>query len=438
MATTMTITSGVQCDTDQDIESDYAHHPSELVLDAKPNAHYTSQDLKNAIPSYCFQPSYVKSLQYLLRDFFVAGALMYLAHNYIDLINDARARAAAWAVYGYFQGQQMTGIWVLGHECGHGSFAPNELFNDFMGWVLHSILLTPYFSWQSTHRRHHIYANNLIKDHNYVPPVKSKYASLLGVTLEDVEEMTEDSPIVTVGRILLQQFLGWPWYLFANITSTQGSLAVGKTKNPPSKWPLGNSHFNPTSTLFRPEEWHLILASDIGIGLMMAALWYASTLVGWSSVALLYIQPYLWVNHWIVAITYLHHTHPDIPKYEPEAWTFLKGATATIDRNLGFGGKHLMHNIADFHVIHHLFSRIPQYYAEEATRAIQPLLGIDYHEDKTRSFWRCMWESFTKCQYVVPDNPSAKPEVRTMVYKSGPAPPIEISMGRGGMKAKGA
>lgn len=160
--------------------------------------------------------------------------------------------------------------------------------------------------------------------------------------------MTEDTPITTLGRIVFQQLFGFPWYLFANITASQGSLAAGKTKNPPSKLPLGNSHFLPTSSLFRPEEAHLILASDIGIGLTLAGIWYGSKMIGWPMVALLYIQPYLWVNNWIVAITYLHHTHPDVPKYEPEAWTFLKGATATIDRNLGFGGKHLMHNIGEY------------------------------------------------------------------------------------------
>ena len=241
--------------------------------------------------------------------------------------------------------------------------------------------------------------------------------------------MTEDAPLVTFGRIVVQQILGFPWYLAANITATQGSLA----NKPPSKYPLGNSHFLPTSSLFRPEEAHLILASDVGIGLVVLALWYTSTVIGWEWVALLYIQPYLWVNHWIVAITYLHHTHPTVPKYEPEAWTFLKGATATIDRELGFGGKHLMHNIAEFHVIHHLFSRIPQYHAEEATRAIMPLLGESYHSDKQRSFWVCMWESFTKCQYVVPDNETAKPADRAMWYHGGPAPPIELSMGRSGL-----
>lgn len=213
--------------------------------------------------------------------------------------------------------------------------------------------MTPYFSWQSTHRRHHIYANNLAKDHNYVPPQKGKYASLVNIDIEHLGELAEDSPFYTFIRIILQQIVGFPWYLTANITATHGSLA---NKNAPSQYPLADSHFWPTSALFRPEEWHLILASDIGIGMALLGLWYASTKFGLTAVMLLYVMPYMWVNHRIVAITYLHHTHPDVPKYEPEAWTFLKGATATIDRELGFGGKHLIHNIAEFHVIHHLFS----------------------------------------------------------------------------------
>ena len=312
---------------------------------------------------------------------------------------------------------------------------PNDFLNDSIGWVLHSVLFTPYFSWQSTHRRHHIYANNLAKDHNYVPPEAGKYASLLGVDIEKLDDLTEDAPIVTLARITLMHLIGFPWYLFANITATQGSLAAGKTKNPPSKYPLGNSHFLPASSLFRPEEAHLIIASDIGIALAMTGIWYLSTIFGWPTVALLYGQPYLWVNHWIVAITYLHHTRPDVPKYEPEAWTFLRGAMATIDRDLGFGGKHFMHNIASYHVIHHLFSRIPQYHAEEATKAIQPFLGDSYYEDK-RNVWACIYESFTKCQYVVPSDPQAKPANRVMVYKGGPSPPLEINMGRGGLKHK--
>ena len=151
----------------------------------------------------------------------------------------------------------------------------------------------------------------------------------------------------------MQQLFGFPWYLAANITASPGSLS-----KPQSTKFLGNSHFLPSSSLFRPEEAHLILLSDIGIGLTAMGLWLAATKLGFHMIVLLYLQPYLWVNHWIVAITYLHHTHPKLPKYEPEAWTFLKGATATVDREFGLIGKYMFHGIIEFHVIHHLFSYV--------------------------------------------------------------------------------
>lgn len=56
-----------------------------------------------------------------------------------------------------------------------------------------------------------------------------------------------------------------------------------------------------------------------------------------------------------VAITYLHHNHPDVHHFEAESWTFVKGALATVDRDFGFVGRHLFHGIIDTHVVHHLF-----------------------------------------------------------------------------------
>lgn len=56
-----------------------------------------------------------------------------------------------------------------------------------------------------------------------------------------------------------------------------------------------------------------------------------------------------------VAITYLHHTHPEVHHFEAESWSFVKGALATVDRDFGFVGRHLFHGIIDTHVVHHLF-----------------------------------------------------------------------------------
>lgn len=187
-----------------------------------------------------------------------------------------------------------------------------------------------------------------------MPPKKEAYASYLGVTpaaIEFAHEMIEDAPVSTLTRIIIQQVFGFPAYLISNITASTGSLY-----RPQSLKFLGNSHFLPSSTLFRPEEAHLIIASDIGIAAMIGLLYAATQVYSFSTVALLYLQAYVWTNHWIVAITFLHHTHPSLPKYDPEAWTFLRGALATVDRNLGFIVKHFLHNISDWHVIHHLFS----------------------------------------------------------------------------------
>ena len=56
-----------------------------------------------------------------------------------------------------------------------------------------------------------------------------------------------------------------------------------------------------------------------------------------------------------VAITYLHHTHMEVPHYDPKTWTFVKGALATVDRDFGFIGRHMWHGIVDTHVVHHIF-----------------------------------------------------------------------------------
>lgn len=36
---------------------------------------------------------------------------------------------------------------VLGHECGHFAFSDIKPLNDILGFILHEILLVPYYSW---------------------------------------------------------------------------------------------------------------------------------------------------------------------------------------------------------------------------------------------------------------------------------------------------
>lgn len=101
-----------------------------------------------------------------------------------------------------------------------------------------------------------------------------------------------------------------------------------------------------------------------------------------------------------MAITYLHHTHPSVPHYTERAWTFTDGALATVDRTFGIIGRHFFHDIIDYHVVHHLFPRIPFYKAEEATNAVRPILGGQYRETKSQWFLWSLVDTFRRCNFV--------------------------------------
>jgi omega-6 fatty acid desaturase (delta-12 desaturase) len=368
--------------------------------------------LKDAIPKDCFESSVVTSLLYLARDILYCAALTYAAFQ-IHLLPWLSLRVAAWTAYGFLQGCVGTGLWILAHECGHGAFSRYQGFNDFVGWATHSFLMVPYFSWKFTHARHHRYTGHMEKDTVFVPWTDDQLAQKKNVRLEQLKHLAEETPIVSFVQLVAHQLFGWQLYLLVNVTAGAKSCPDGSAE----VWPA--SHFNPFSRLFTSSQWIYIALSDLGLAIMGAVLYYAATQIGAWNVVLLYVVPYFWVHHWLsmspttstiarnpsanivlVAITYLQHTHPAVPHYTAETWTYTKGALATIDRTTGFIGRHFFHEIIDYHVVHHLFSRIPFYKAERATKAIQPLLGENYHEQKDESFLYSLMMTFRKCIYV--------------------------------------
>ncbi|KAI4601367.1 hypothetical protein KJ359_012559 [Pestalotiopsis sp. 9143b] len=353
--------------------------------------------IRKAIPAYCFQPSVVRSLGYVARDLTLAAGLGYAALTYIPQIENFYARAAAWAAYGFAQGLVGTGIWILAHECGHGAFSLHRRLNSFVGWVLHSLLMVPFFSWKFSHARHHMYTGHMEKDMAFVPATKENYerkiASLSWLGSLGIDaEMFDETPIVNLVKLLAHQLFAWQGYLLFNISAGPKSLQRE------GSW-FRLSHFEPTSGVFRPQEALYIFFSDVGLALVGTAVYQLGKHYGAWTAFLLYVVPYMWVHHWLIAITYLHHNHEDVKHFDAEGWTFVKGALATIDRDMGWIDRHLFHGIIGTHVVHHLFSRIPFYYAEDATEAIKPMLGDLYHKDE-RSFYGQLWSVFNNCKYV--------------------------------------
>ena len=52
-------------------------------------------------------------------------------------------------------------LFLIQHDCGHGTFFRNRLTNDWVGRVLGVITLTPYDLWRRSHATHHATSGNL-------------------------------------------------------------------------------------------------------------------------------------------------------------------------------------------------------------------------------------------------------------------------------------
>ncbi|KAL1637392.1 hypothetical protein SLS56_000530 [Neofusicoccum ribis] len=375
-------------------------------------------DLKRAIPAHCFQPKVAVSMAYLARDIAFVTALVYGALQ-IHHVESFAARTALWILYGFAQGCVFTGLWILAHECGHGAFSRHPRLNDVVGWLAHSALGVPYFSWKISHARHHRFTGHIEKDLVFVPRTVEEVAAKMGISIKALEELTEDTPIVTTVKLLAHQLLGWQTYLLFNVSAGHKSRVRDNDKR--GWFSERGSHFDPWSVLFLPQQAHLIIISDIGLAITGYILYQAAQVLDWQTVALLWVVPYVWVHHWLIAITYLHHTHPEVPHYSEDTWNFTLGNLCTIDRDFGFVGTHLFHGIIDTHVVHHLFPRIPFYYADEATAAIRPLLGEFYNEDKKTNFLSSLWSTFRSCRWVKEEKTAPAPGVYHWVKPSDKA-----------------
>ncbi|KAI6093434.1 fatty acid desaturase-domain-containing protein [Hypoxylon rubiginosum] len=370
---------------------------------------YTIKDIRDAIPKHCFERSAAKGLYYVFRDIVQLATTFYVFHTYVtpENVPSTPARFALWGLYTFMQGLSGTGIWVLAHECGHQSFSTSKVLNDTVGWILHSSLLVPYFSWKISHGKHHKATGHMERDMVFVPRTREERASRIGKLAHELSELGEETPIVTFINLLGQQLIGWPNYLMTNVTghNHHERQSEGRGKGKQNGWFSGVNHFNPSSPLYEARDAKLILLSDIGLAITITTLVILGNKFGWSNLFVWYFLPYLWVNHWLVAITFLQHTDPSLPHYKPESWNYVRGAAATIDREFGFIGRQLLHGIIETHVLHHYVSTIPFYNADEASDAIRKVMGRHYRSDTdggSLGFIRAMWRSARWCQWVEP------------------------------------
>lgn len=319
---------------------------------------FTLQDVRAAIPPRCFEPSAGRSLSYFFLDIGVIAALYWAA-----------ATINQWwffPIFWFAQGSMFWSLFVVGHDCGHGSFSQYRWLNNLVGHLSHSPILVPFHGWRISHRTHHANTGNIETDESWYPLTQSMY-----------EAMNWPEKLVRFRLPLV--LLAYPIYLFMRSPGRQGS------------------HFLPSSDLFRPSERREVITSTLWWSAMVLLLGVLTVQHGLLFILSYYVVPYLVFVIWLDLVTFLHHTEDDIPWYRGNDWYFLKGAVSTIDRDYGLFN--LLHHDIGTHVAHHIFLSIPHYHLRTATAAVKPVLGEHYRKSDQpiiQSFIR----SYLRCHFV--------------------------------------
>ncbi|KAF8576045.1 hypothetical protein K439DRAFT_1368282 [Ramaria rubella] len=387
---------------------------------------HTLAELRAAVPKHLYVKSTTKSLSYVFMDialttFLFLGATNVdsdsIAFNIITgnhgvlssrhyiastgvLLMKTSFRWLLWGSYWTLQGLVWAGMWSLGHEAGHGTLSPYNLVNDTIGYILHTALLVPYFSWKITHHAHHRATGSVERDENYVPTTRSSLKRFSN-RISASRDILDETPVYTLLRMLAMQFLGWHAYLWVN--------ALGSPMYPP-----GTNHFSPSSELFKPKQRIYVYLSNLGLTITLAILCVFLYTKGLQAFVKHWLVPYMASNFFrplqpaahsyklrtIVMVTFLQHTDPTVPHYRVGEWSFVRGALTTVDRPLlGSVGRFFLHNASHDHIAHHYFPMIPFYNQPQVTEAIKPVLGHSYNYDSTNSFY-ALYRSFTQCEFI--------------------------------------
>lgn len=349
-----------------------------------------AKELKAVIPKDCFIPETSKSLGYLSVSFLGTALCTAAGIKLLGLVGTGVWSLPVWTAYSAVTGTVAMGLWVLAHECGHGAFSKNRKLQDTVGFILHSLMLVPYYSWQRSHAVHHLYTNHMELGETHVPePYESDGKGSYALRSFLVEKFG----LKAWGSLqaFLHLLIGWPAY-----------LAIGATGGPDRGL---TNHFypnpltkpkQPSKELF-PGKWkNKVRKSAAGVVASLGCIGVWSAYRGFREVMALYGGPLLVVNAWLIIYTWLQHTDVDVPHFSGKDHTYVKGALTTIDRPYNkldpWGAiDFLHHQIGTTHVAHHFDCSIPHYKAQVATDAIKENYPELYLYDPTpipKALWR--------------------------------------------------
>ena len=225
-------------------------------------------------------------------------------------------------------------LFMIQHDCGHGSFFRHRLANDWVGRIIGVLTLTPYDFWRRAHALHHANSGNLDRR-----------------GIGDIDTLTvREFLALPAGRRLLYRLYRHPIVMFgigpAYLFILRHRLPRGLLR---SGW----------------QPWLGAMATNVAIAALVATM---MRLVGVGPFLLVQLPITILAASIGVWLFYVQHQFEDTSWAHDEAWDFHQaGLHGSSHYDLPVILRWFTANIGIHHV-HHLCSRIPYYRLPQALR----------------------------------------------------------------------
>lgn len=233
----------------------------------------------------------------------------------------------------------MVRIFIIQHDCGHGSFFKSRKANNFVGSICGVLTLTPYYYWRKSHAIHHANAGNL------------EQRGIGDVYTMTVQEYLQQSKW---GRLKYRIYRN-PLFLF--------------TVSPTFLFVVLYRFYHPNSKTWKKERIS-VHGTNLAIAAVVLILWLT---IGWKAFLMIQIPIIIFMSTLGTWFFYVQHQFEETYWESTKSWEYSQAALQgssyyKLPKILQwFSG-----NIG-FHHVHHLSPRIPNYLLEKCHKN-NPLL----------------------------------------------------------------
>jgi len=245
-------------------------------------------------------------------------------------------------------------LFMIQHDCGHGSFFRSRRARDWVGFSIGVLTLIPYHYWRKTHAHHHAHSGNLdfrgfgdintltVREYNALPPLKR-----LGYRVYR-------SPPVLFGIGPAFHFVvkhRYPWDV-------------------PRDW---------------KQAWRSVWGTNAAVAVIVVTL---GLTVGWQRFLMVQAPITLFAASLGVWLFYVQHQFDETYWHKHEDWDFFDAALQGSSYLALPAPLQWMTANIGLHHVHHLSSRIPNYRLQECMEA-NPDLQVA-KRIRIRDTWRLM------------------------------------------------